>query len=191
MHCMYHSVPGTVPYRDKLGMPIRTDTANLNCIVCDSGDIESMPFIEALRQLSFSVAYTGKYESQTVAVLSCSIYMHLQVANILNIHDVPNIWHIPLLLRVKIAMVGKYTGLTDSYLSVVKVCLKLLTAAISVIEISRSRHCGFSPVPFDIGMYRAVTVNFNHRHPLLGGFSLATTREEVGERGRTSDGAAL
>ncbi|RZR96042.1 hypothetical protein BHM03_00024973 [Ensete ventricosum] len=53
------------------------------------------------------------------------------------------------------------------------------------------RHCGFSPVPFDIGMYRAVTVNFNHRHPLLGGFSLATTREEVGERGRTSDGAAL
>ncbi|RRT43734.1 hypothetical protein BHE74_00056669 [Ensete ventricosum] len=106
MHCTYHSVPGTVPYRDQLGMPIRTDTANLNCIVCDSGDIESMPFIEALRQLSFSV-----------------VYMHLQVANILNIHDVPNIWHIPLLLRVKIAMVGKYTGLTDSYLSVVKVCL--------------------------------------------------------------------
>ena len=31
-----------------------------NCIVCDSGDIESMPFIEALRQLSFSV---GNLES--------------------------------------------------------------------------------------------------------------------------------
>ncbi|RZR96043.1 hypothetical protein BHM03_00024974 [Ensete ventricosum] len=95
------------------------DDGGENCIVCDSGDIESMPFIEALRQLSFSV---GNLES-IIHLYYHIVYMHLQVANILNIHDVPNIWHIPLLLRVKIAMVGKYTGLTDSYLSVVKVCL--------------------------------------------------------------------
>nr|XP_016505567.1 PREDICTED: CTP synthase-like [Nicotiana tabacum] len=88
-----------------------------------------------------------------------SQFCHVPVANILNIHDVPNIWHIPLLLQnqsahdailkqldllsvarhvdlqewtrraetsdnitksVSIAMVGKYVGLTDSYLSVVK-----------------------------------------------------------------------
>lgn len=29
-----------------------------------------------------------------------SFYGFSQVANILNIHDVPNIWHVPLLLRV-------------------------------------------------------------------------------------------
>jgi CTP synthase len=81
-----------------------------------------------------------------------------QADHILNIYDVSNIWHVPLLLRdqkghiaifnklnlssvpppaleswatraarcdnlsvpVKIAMVGKYTGLSDSYLSVLK-----------------------------------------------------------------------
>ncbi|KAJ0053228.1 hypothetical protein Pint_00900 [Pistacia integerrima] len=82
-----------------------------------------------------------------------SQFCHVPIANILNIHDVPNIWHIPLLLRtaiicfsiaapsdlqawtkmaetydnitnsVRIAMVGKYVGLTDSYLSVVKALL--------------------------------------------------------------------
>lgn len=91
-----------------------------------------------------------------------SQFCHVPAANILNIHDVPNIWHVPLLLRnqnaheailkqlallrvarppnlqewtnraetfdnltnsVKIAMVGKYVGLTDSYLSVVKALL--------------------------------------------------------------------
>ncbi|KAK8310404.1 hypothetical protein V6Z11_D02G183500 [Gossypium hirsutum] len=89
-----------------------------------------------------------------------SQFCHVEAANILNIHGVPNIWHIPLLLRnqnahhsilkqlnllsiatpldleawtrraetfdnltdsVRIAMVGNYVGLTDSYLSVVKV----------------------------------------------------------------------
>ncbi|KAG1365290.1 CTP synthase [Cocos nucifera] len=114
------------------------------------GDIESMPFIEALRQLSFSVGkenfclihvslvpvlgVVGEQKTKptqhsvrelralglTPDLLACR---SAQVANILNIHDVPNIWHIPLLLRVKIAMVGKYTGLTDSYLSVVKALL--------------------------------------------------------------------
>nr|XP_033510274.1 CTP synthase-like isoform X4 [Nicotiana tomentosiformis] len=177
------------------------------------GDIESMPFIEALRQLYFSVGQDnfclihvslipvlGVVGEQVISYatymikktkptqhsvrelralgliphfLACrsaqpllenakqklSQFCHVPVANILNIHDVPNIWHIPLLLQnqsahdailkqldllsvarhvdlqewtrraetsdnitksVSIAMVGKYVGLTDSYLSVVK-----------------------------------------------------------------------
>ncbi|EEF47297.1 ctp synthase, putative [Ricinus communis] len=170
------------------------------------GDIESMPFIEALRQLSFSVGQdnfclihvslipvlgvVGEQKTKptqhsvrelralglTPHLLACrsaqpllentkeklSQFCHVPAANILNIHDVPNIWHIPLLLRnqnahhailkqlslhsiamppdledwtkmaetydnltnsVRIAMVGKYVGLTDSYLSVVKALL--------------------------------------------------------------------
>ncbi|KAG6533834.1 hypothetical protein ZIOFF_007712 [Zingiber officinale] len=89
-----------------------------------------------------------------------SLFCHVPVANIITLHDVTNIWHIPLVLReqkaheallkllnlerctkepllvewmaraklcdmlhdpVKIAIVGKYTGLPDSYLSVLKV----------------------------------------------------------------------
>ncbi|XP_060178495.1 uncharacterized protein LOC132608747 isoform X5 [Lycium barbarum] len=167
------------------------------------GDIESMPFIEALRQLYFSVGQdnfclihvslipvlgvVGEQKTKPTQhsvrelralgliphFLACrsaqplvenakqklSQFCHVPVANILNIHDVPNIWHVPLLLRnqsahdailkqldllsvarhvdlqewtrraetsdnitksVRIAMVGKYVGLTDSYLSVVK-----------------------------------------------------------------------
>lgn len=170
------------------------------------GDIESMPFIEALRQLFFSVGQdnfclihvslipvlgvVGEQKTKptqhsvrelralglTPHFLACrsdkpllestkqklSQFCHVSVDNILNIHDVPNIWHIPLLLRnqnahhailkhldllgvatapylrewtkraetfdnltntVRIAMVGKYVGLTDSYLSVVKALL--------------------------------------------------------------------
>ncbi|KAF7804901.1 CTP synthase isoform X1 [Senna tora] len=182
------------------------------------GDIESMPFIEALRQLSFSVGpdnfclihvslipvlgVVGEQKTKptqhsvrelralglTPHLLACrsaevglklipmgrskrmrpllentkdklSQFCHVPIDNILNIHDVPNIWHIPLLLRktvtyfistfcfsiamppnlqswtkmaetydnltdsVRIAMVGKYVGLTDSYLSVVKALL--------------------------------------------------------------------
>jgi len=87
-----------------------------------------------------------------------SQFCHVPASHILNLFDVSNIWHIPLLLReqqghlaildklklsslpppdlkkwaaraercdnlsipVKIAMVGKYTGLADSYLSVLK-----------------------------------------------------------------------
>ncbi|KAJ4772314.1 CTP synthase [Rhynchospora pubera] len=175
------------------------------------GDIESMPFIEALRQLSFSVGkenfclihvslvpvigVVGEQKTKptqhsvrelralglTPDLLACrsaqplmdsvkvklSEFCHVPVANILNIHDVPNIWHVPLLLRkqnaheaiikqldlarqatppelkawtemaenydnltnsVKIALVGKYTGLTDSYLSVVKALLHACSA---------------------------------------------------------------
>ncbi|KQJ86350.1 hypothetical protein BRADI_4g04870v3 [Brachypodium distachyon] len=167
------------------------------------GDIESMPFIEALRQLSFSLGkdnfclihvslvpvlgVVGEQKTKptqhsvrelralglTPDLLACrsaqpligsvkeklSQFCHVPVENILNIHDVPNIWHVPLILRnqkaheaiikqlnlarsagppelldwtqmaesydnlsnsVKIALVGKYTNLTDSYLSVVK-----------------------------------------------------------------------
>uniref|UniRef100_A0A7N0TLK3 CTP synthase n=1 Tax=Kalanchoe fedtschenkoi TaxID=63787 RepID=A0A7N0TLK3_KALFE len=170
------------------------------------GDIESMPFIEALRQLSFSVGkdnfclihvslvpvlgVVGEQKTKptqhsvrelralglTPDLLACrsaqplldntkeklSQFCHVPASNILNIHDVPNIWHVPLLLRnqkahhaiskqlnlvnvavtpdlqewteraenfdnlnktVKIAMVGKYVGLTDSYLSVMKALL--------------------------------------------------------------------
>ncbi|KAB2003294.1 hypothetical protein ES319_D11G121800v1 [Gossypium barbadense] len=170
------------------------------------GDIESMPFIEALRQLFFSVGHdnfclihvslipvlgvVGEQKTKptqhsvrelralglTPHLLACrsaqplldntkqklSQFCHVPAANILSIHDVPNIWHIPLLLRnqnahhsilkqldllsiatppdleawtrmaetfdnltdsVRIAMVGKYVGLTDSYLSVVKALL--------------------------------------------------------------------
>ncbi|XP_047310924.1 CTP synthase [Impatiens glandulifera] len=170
------------------------------------GDIESMPFIEALRQLYFSVGQNnfclihvslipvlgvvGEQKTKptqhsvrelralglTPNFLACrsaqpllegtkqklSQFCHVPIGNILNIHDVPNIWHIPLLLKsqnahhailkqfdllgvaaspelqewtqraetfdkltnsVRIAMVGKYVGLTDSYLSVVKALL--------------------------------------------------------------------
>ncbi|KAF5931427.1 hypothetical protein HYC85_032300 [Camellia sinensis] len=68
------------------------------------GDIESMPFIEALRQLSFSVVslrlliYESGPRGQKLLTIS------------------------PILL-VRIAMVGKYVGFTDSYLSVVKALL--------------------------------------------------------------------
>ncbi|WOL20694.1 CTP synthase [Canna indica] len=175
------------------------------------GDIESMPFIEALRQLSFSlgkenfclihvslvpvIGVVGEQKTKptqhsvrelralglTPDLLACrsaqpiqestkvklSQFCHVPVSNILNIHDAPNLWHIPLLLRnqnahvaiikqlnfanmatppdlnswtemaetydnltnsVKIAMVGKYTGLTDSYLSVVKALLHACVA---------------------------------------------------------------
>lgn len=175
------------------------------------GDIESMPFIEALRQLSYSVGkekfclvhvslvpvlgVVGEQKTKptqhsvrelralglTPDLLACrsaqpllentkeklSQFCHVPVANILNIHDVPNIWHIPLLLRnqnaheailkqlncvslasppnfqawtkmaesydnltdsVKIAMVGKYTGLADAYLSVIKALLHACVA---------------------------------------------------------------
>ncbi|KAL5069058.1 hypothetical protein RYX36_019945 [Vicia faba] len=175
------------------------------------GDIESMPFIEALRQLSFQVGpdnfclihvslipvlgVVGEQKTKptqhsvrelralglTPHLLASrsaeplldstkeklSQFCHVPINNILNIHDVPNIWHIPLLLRnqnahhsilqqfdllsratppdlqqwtemaesydnltesVRIAMVGKYVGLTDSYLSVVKALLHACVA---------------------------------------------------------------
>ncbi|GAV64879.1 GATase domain-containing protein/CTP_synth_N domain-containing protein [Cephalotus follicularis] len=170
------------------------------------GDIESMPFIEALGQFSYRVGpgnfclihvslvpvlnVVGEQKTKptqhsvrglrglglTPNILACrstkvldetvkgklSQFCHVPAENIVTLYDVPNIWHIPLLLRdqnaheailkglnllgvarkpdlsewtartkicdllhdpVKIAMVGKYTGLSDSYLSVLKALL--------------------------------------------------------------------
>ncbi|KAF2325102.1 hypothetical protein GH714_022781 [Hevea brasiliensis] len=193
---------------DYLGKTVQEGPADVCVIELGGtvGDIESMPFIEALRQLSFSVGHenfclihvslipvlgvVGEQKTKptqhsvrelralglTPHLLACrsaqpllentkeklSQFCHVPAANILNIHDVPNIWHIPLLLMnqnghhailkqlnllsiatppdlqdwtkmaetydnltnsVRIAMVGKYVGLTDSYLSVVKALL--------------------------------------------------------------------
>ncbi|CAN1828610.1 CTP synthase [Linum perenne] len=173
------------------------------------GDIESMPFIEALGQFSYRVgagnfclihvslvpvlSVVGEQKTKptqhsvrglrglglTPDILACrstsvleenvkqklAQFCHVQSENIVTLYDVPNIWHIPLLLRdqkaheaifrvlnlhrfvyiskvpelkewtaraelcdalhepVRIAMVGKYTGLSDAYLSVLKALL--------------------------------------------------------------------
>ncbi|KAF7835866.1 CTP synthase [Senna tora] len=170
------------------------------------GDIESMPFIEALGQFSYRVGsgnfclvhvslvpvlnVVGEQKTKptqhsvrqlrglglTPNILACrsskelddnvklklSQFCHVPLSNIVTLHDVPNIWHIPILMRdqkaheailkalnllgvatepnleewtnktkvyekfiepVKIAMVGKYTGLSDAYLSVLKALL--------------------------------------------------------------------
>uniref|UniRef100_A0A7S0RFG2 CTP synthase n=1 Tax=Pyramimonas obovata TaxID=1411642 RepID=A0A7S0RFG2_9CHLO len=165
------------------------------------GDIESAPFVEALRQFQFRVGPSNfclihvslvpvlgvvgeqktKPTQHTVQVLrslglspnllACrstmplegsvrekiSSFCHVPPSNVLNIHDCSNIWHVPLLLKeqgaekaimtqlglahkdihlefwkklavgwdnmqdmVRIAMVGKYTNLSDAYLSVTK-----------------------------------------------------------------------
>ncbi|KAL2474015.1 CTP synthase family protein [Forsythia ovata] len=170
------------------------------------GDIESMPFIEALGQFSYRVGagnfclihvslvpvlnVVGEQKTKptqhsvrglrslglTPNILACrstteldvnvkeklSRFCHVPIENIITLYDVSNIWRVPLLLRdqkaheailkalnlksdgfkpalgewtsradlcdmlhepVRIAMVGKYTGLTDSYLSVLKALL--------------------------------------------------------------------
>ncbi|XP_031124435.1 CTP synthase-like isoform X2 [Ipomoea triloba] len=170
------------------------------------GDIESMPFIEALGQFSYRVgtgnfclihvslvpvlSVVGEQKTKptqhsvkglrslglTPNILACrsttpldenvkeklSRFCHVLVENIVSLYDVSNIWHVPLLLRdqkaheailralnlkgvakepelrewtsraelcdllhepVRVAMVGKYTGLSDSYLSVLKALL--------------------------------------------------------------------
>ncbi|KAG8044853.1 hypothetical protein GUJ93_ZPchr0008g13907 [Zizania palustris] len=170
------------------------------------GDIESMPFIEALGQFSYHVGpgnfclvhvslvpvlnVVGEQKTKptqhsvrglrglglTPNILACrstkeleenvkeklSQFCHVPAANIVTLYDVSNIWRIPLLLQdqnaheailkvlnlesfarepkldewvarasifdglqdtVRIAMVGKYTGLSDSYLSVLKALL--------------------------------------------------------------------
>ncbi|XP_074316727.1 uncharacterized protein LOC141652987 isoform X2 [Silene latifolia] len=170
------------------------------------GDIESMPFIEAIGQFSYRVGpgnfclihvslvpvlnVVGEQKTKPTQhsvrglrglglapdMLACrstmpldenvkaklSQFCHVPGECIVTLFDVPNIWHIPLLLRdqkaheailkvlnlksfskdpvldewtqraqrcdmlhktVRIAMVGKYTGLSDSYLSVLKALL--------------------------------------------------------------------
>lgn len=170
------------------------------------GDIESMPFIEALGQFSYRVgagnfclihvslvpvlSVVGEQKTKPTQhsvrglrslglmpdILACrsttelddnvkaklSQFCHVPDKNIITLYDVSNIWHVPLLLKdqkaheailkvlnlscvasepelvewtnraklcdklhepVRIAMVGKYTGLSDSYLSVLKALL--------------------------------------------------------------------
>ncbi|XP_028110797.1 CTP synthase 1-like isoform X3 [Camellia sinensis] len=170
------------------------------------GDIESMPFIEALGQFSYRVgadnfclihvslvpvlSVVGEQKTKptqhsvrglrslglTPNILACRStkeleenvkaklcqFCHVSAENIISLYDVSNIWHVPLLLKdqkaheailkalnligvanepalvewksraelsdmlhepVRIAMVGKYTGLSDSYLSVLKALL--------------------------------------------------------------------
>ncbi|GAB2234610.1 hypothetical protein Droror1_Dr00003867 [Drosera rotundifolia] len=171
------------------------------------GDIESMPFIEALGQFSCRVGsgnfclihvslvpvlnVVGEQKTKPTQhsvrdlrglglipdILACrsakpleenvkaklSQFCHVPDENIITLYDVPDIWHVPLLLRdqkahiailkvldlssvdwkepeleqwtvrtkhadlldkpVRVAMVGKYTGLSDSYLSVLKALL--------------------------------------------------------------------
>ncbi|XP_060197486.1 uncharacterized protein LOC132626588 isoform X1 [Lycium barbarum] len=167
------------------------------------GDIESMPFIEALGQFSYRVgagnfclihvslvpvlSVVGEQKTKptqhsvrglrslglTPNILACrstmeldenvmekiSRFCHVPVDSIITLYDVSNIWRVPLLLReqkaheailkvlnligvarepalgewtsraelcdklhepVRVAMVGKYTGLSDAYLSVLK-----------------------------------------------------------------------
>jgi CTP synthase len=162
------------------------------------GDIESAPYIEALRQFQFRVGRGNilfvhvslvpvmgpvgeqktKPTQHTVKelrglginpdILICrskeplmddtkeklAAFCHVRPEAVLSTHDVPNIYHVPLMLHqqgienilgiscsttslleewttmahhvdslteeVKIAMVGKYTNLSDSYLSVIK-----------------------------------------------------------------------
>ena len=163
------------------------------------GDIESMPFIEALRQFQFrvgpsnfavvhvSLVPTVVGEQKTKPTqhsvrelralglapnLLCirselpleegvkaklASFTHVDSSGIINLHNVSNIWHVPLLMEkngataalqsalklpsstpdmeewqkralrwdsleeeVHIALIGKYTGLSDSYLSVLK-----------------------------------------------------------------------
>ncbi|CAD5192397.1 unnamed protein product [Musa acuminata subsp. malaccensis] len=174
--------------------------------ILDAGDIESMPFIEALGQFSYRVGpdnfcvvhvslvpvlnEVGEQKTKPTQhsvwglrglglapdILACqstkaldenikeklSRFCHVPVADIITLNDVTNIWHIPLLLGeqkahetiikllnlqgiakelaleewtsrariydtlhdpVRIVMVGKYTGQSDSYLSVLEALL--------------------------------------------------------------------
>ena len=165
------------------------------------GDIESMPFVEAIRQFQFRVGpgnlclihvslvpvlgVVGEQKTKptqhsvqvlrslglTPHMLACrsqdkletavkeklALFCHVPSSHILNLHDVSNIWQVPLIMRdqgavgailtnlqlplqplnleswanranrwdattsrIRIAMVGKYTGLSDAYLSVIK-----------------------------------------------------------------------
>lgn len=162
------------------------------------GDIESSPYVEALRQFQFRVGRenvtfvhvslvpvmgpVGEQKTKptqhtvkelrglgiTPDILVCrsskplneetrgklAAFCHVQPQAVMSTHDVPNIYHVPLMLQeqglcdilgvdctattlldewrtmahhvdtltdeVHIAMVGKYTDLTDAYLSVIK-----------------------------------------------------------------------
>ncbi|XWS10501.1 hypothetical protein CRYUN_Cryun39dG0084800 [Craigia yunnanensis] len=221
------------------------------------GDIESMPFIEALGQFSYRVGpgnfclvhvslvpvlnVVGEQKTKptqhsvrglrglglTPNILACrstkplddnvkgklSQFCHVREENIVTLYDVPNIWHIPLLLRdqkaheailkglnllgiarepdltewtartkvydmlhdpVKIAMVGKYVGLKDSYLSVLKA---LLHASVGcrrklVVEWVEASHLEDNTDKEDPDIYRAAWNSLKGADGILvpGGF---------------------
>ena len=182
------------------------------------GDIESMPFIEALRQFQFRVGdgnmcvvhvslvpvigVVGEQKTKptqhSVAtlrslglnpdLLACrsseplgdsvkeklALFCHVPAKQVLTMHDVSNIWRVPLMMQsqgahktissilglgsaekidlrewrlalankwdsltelVKIAMVGKYTELSDAYLSVIKALQHACLAASRKLKI--------------------------------------------------------
>ncbi|CAK0762419.1 hypothetical protein CVIRNUC_002955 [Coccomyxa viridis] len=182
------------------------------------GDIESMPFIEALRQFQFRVGpgnfccvhvslvpvlgVVGEQKTKptqhSVAVLrslglnphllACrsqdplspavrdklALFCQVTPRHVLNMCDVSNIWHVPIMLEaqgahksicdilqigghdsmdltgwrtrlaekwdslsavVRIAMVGKYTGLSDAYLSVLKALQHACLSASRKLEV--------------------------------------------------------
>lgn len=182
------------------------------------GDIESMPFIEALRQFQFKVGpgnmcvvhvslvpvigvvgeQKTKPTQQSVAtlrslglnphLLACrsseplgesvkeklAMFCHVPANQVLTMHDVSNIWRVPLMMQsqgahlticnilglkgadrinlsqwklnladkwdnlkevVKIAMVGKYTELSDAYLSVIKALQHACLAATRRLQV--------------------------------------------------------
>ena len=182
------------------------------------GDIESMPFVEALRQFQFRVGPNNmcvvhvslvpvigvvgeqktKPTQHSVAtlrslglnphLLACrsseplnesvkeklALFCHVPVGQVLTMHDVSNIWRVPLMMQeqgaastictilglgnadkintrdwkvnladkwdsltqeVVIAMVGKYTDLSDAYLSVIKALQHACVAASRKLKI--------------------------------------------------------
>ena len=182
------------------------------------GDIESGPFLEALRQFQFRhdahdvctvhvslvpvLGVVGEQKTKptqhsvqvlrsvgiTPTFLACrskepleqsvkeklALFCHVSPTHVMNLSDVSNIWHVPLVMRdqgvhkalckqlnlspphdlqidkweeravrwdnlqesVTIAVVGKYTGLTDSYLSVMKSLQHAAIAANRKLKIS-------------------------------------------------------
>ncbi|CAI9284548.1 unnamed protein product [Lactuca saligna] len=57
--------------------------------------------------MSFSSAIVGKHKAETPTILSCTC------CHILNIHDVPNICHVPLLLRLALLRVARPPNLQE------------------------------------------------------------------------------
>ncbi|KAE8671418.1 Peroxisomal membrane ABC transporter family isoform 1 [Hibiscus syriacus] len=101
-----------------IGLLLKSCGFRVTSIKIDPGDIESMPFIEALGLLSYRVG-PGNF---------CLV--HVSLVHVLNVvgeqwiarTKVYDMLHelVVIYTHVKIAMVGKYIGLKDSYLSVLK-----------------------------------------------------------------------
>mmetsp|Transcript_11492 Transcript_11492/g.39961 ORF Transcript_11492/g.39961 Transcript_11492/m.39961 type:complete len:562 (-) Transcript_11492:923-2608(-) len=202
------------------------------------GDIESMPFVEAVRQFQFRVGkgnmaivhvslvpvlgVVGEQKTKPTQhsvqalrslglapdLLACrstdpleegvkqklALFCHVETNHILNLHDVSNIWHVPLVMReqgaigallstlqlpepkhvdldswrsralrwdalkdkVTIAMVGKYTTLSDAYLSVIKSLTHASIACNRKLELKwieashlEPQHRGEDPAKYD------------------------------------------